>query len=204
MVSASWAIPVSSFAEIGMRGWLIFSFNASILTAEARSVLLYSTIAFLSFSISMISSSFSSSGVELSTTYNTRSAPFATSRALETPIFSTTSSVSRIPAVSTIFSVIPWRVIYSSRISLVVPSISVTMALFSPTRRFNRDDLPAFGLPTITVSIPSRMILPSVEVFNNSSMDFCSFSTIPCNFCGYPSRLICSGSSRADSIKAIS
>ena len=49
-------------------------------------------------------------------------------------------------------------------ISLVVPAISVTIALSSPVRTFKREDLPAFGLPTITVFIPSFLILPSSEV----------------------------------------
>jgi hypothetical protein len=41
------------------------------------------------------------------------------------------------------------------------------MALFSPTRRFNREDLPAFGLPSMTVLMPSFKILPFSEDFNN-------------------------------------
>ena len=47
-------------------------------------------------------------------------------------IFSTISSVSLIPAVSTIFRGIPFILTNSSITSLVVPAISVTIALFSP------------------------------------------------------------------------
>jgi len=44
---------------------------------------------------------------------------------------------------------------YSSIVSLVVPSISLTIALFSPSIKFKRDDLPTFGFPIIAVLIPS-------------------------------------------------
>ena len=78
----------------------------------------------------------------------------------ETPVISTLSSVSRIPAVSTILSVIPSIVTDSSNVSLVVPAMSVTIALSSPKRAFKKEDFPAFGLPTIQVRIPSAIILP--------------------------------------------
>ncbi len=52
----------------------------------------------------------------------------------------------------------------SSIESLVVPSMSVTIALSSPKSTFITEDFPTFGLPTITVLIPFRIILPvSVE-----------------------------------------
>ena len=60
---------------------------------------------------------------------------FAFSKAfilLSTPIDSTISSVSLIPAVSTIFRGIPFIFTNSSITSLVVPAISVTISLFSP------------------------------------------------------------------------
>jgi len=56
-------------------------------------------------------------------------------------IFSMISSVVRIPAVSITFRVSPCRRICSSSTSLVVPSISVTMALSCPARRFRREDI---------------------------------------------------------------
>ena len=77
-----------------------------------------------------------------------------------TPIFSTISSVSLIPAVSTIFKGIPFILTNSSITSLVVPAMSVTIALFSPNIEFNKDDFPTLGLPTITVFRPSLSILP--------------------------------------------
>ena len=131
----------------------------------------------MSFRSFMISTSFSSSDVEESTTYKIKSASFALSFARPTPIFSTTSSVARIPAVSTICREIPPRLMYSSRISLVVPAISVTMALFSPTRRFNREDFPAFGFPRITVLMPSLIIFPSDAVARRRTTFASSSST---------------------------
>ena len=65
-------------------------------------------------------------------TNNIKSALFAYSRALSTPIFSTTSEVSRIPAVSIKFKLIPFNRTVSSIISRVVPAISLTITLFSP------------------------------------------------------------------------
>jgi len=70
------------------------------------------------------------------------------------------SSVLLMPAVSTRFKVIPPILICSSSTSLVVPAISVTIALSVPTSTFKRDDFPAFGFPMITVFIPSFRILP--------------------------------------------
>ena len=91
------------------------------------------------------------------------------------------------PAVSIKFKLSPRRRIFSSSVSRVVPAISVTIARSSPSSTFIRDDFPAFGLPKITVLIPSVMIRPLSNVPIDAS-----------------SREICSGSSSADSIKAIS
>ena len=57
-----------------------------------------------------------------------------------TPIFSTISSVSLIPAVSTRIRGIPFILITSSIISLVVPGTWVTIALSSFKREFNKVD----------------------------------------------------------------
>ncbi len=46
----------------------------------------------------------------------------------------------------------------SSITSLVVPGISVTIALFSPKIELSSEDLPTFGFPTITVFKPSLSI----------------------------------------------
>ena len=61
------------------------------------------------------------------------------------------------PAVSIRFNVtFPIRTLPSTK-SLVVPAISVTIALSSSNHAFNKEDFPTFGFPTITVSIPERM-----------------------------------------------
>ena len=108
-----------------------------------------------------------------------RSASCATLIAFFTPIFSTISSVLRIPAVSIIFKVISFNCIVSSRVSLVVPAISVTIALSSLTKIFKRLDLPALGFPNITVLIPSVINLPFLELeinFSKSSQYLSSFT----------------------------
>ena len=150
----------------------IFSRSISSVTTGSRSVLFRRIMHFLSFNKSSISSSLSSSATLESTTYRIKSASFAYFRARCTPIFSTTSSVALIPAVSMIFRPIPCRRIDSSRTSLVVPATSVTMALSSPTRMLRRDDLPALGFPTMTVLIPSFRTLPL-------SAELISFSHLP-------------------------
>ena len=146
------------------------------LTAASRSDLLSSTMTFWSRIISIICLSFSSSGRDESTTYRIKSASFAYCIARSTPIFSTTSSVLRIPAVSMIFKLIPFNRMDSSSTSRVVPAISVTIARSSPTNRFNRDDFPAFGFPTMTVRMPSLRKSPS-------SADAISFPISPKSSC---------------------
>lgn len=54
---------------------------------------------------------------------------------------------------------------YSSIISLVVPAISVTIALFCLNKAFNSDDLPTLGLPTIAKLNPSLISFPSSALF---------------------------------------
>ncbi len=151
-----------------------------------------------------ISISFSSNSRDASTTYIIKSALSAYFLAFSTPIFSTSSSVSRIPAVSIIFKPKPFNFMDSSSTSRVVPATLVTIALSSPTKRFKREDFPTFGFPTITVLIPSFKSFPlsalSINFFISSFTD----NTVCSSFSRYPSRLICSGSSIADSIKAIS
>ncbi len=151
-----------------------------------------------------ISASSSSNAPEASTTKRIRSAFSAACFALSTPIRSTTSFVHRIPAVSTIFNGIPFKIISSSSVSLVVPAISVTIALFSPRSKFKRDDLPVFGFPNITVLIPSFIRLPFSDVLNIFCNLCCQQTIFPSSFSANPSRLIFSGSSSAASINAIS
>ena len=141
-------------------------------------------ITFLPLISDIICLSLSSNGTDPSITYKIRSACDANFSALSTPIFSTISSVSRIPAVSTMFSIIPFMLTTSSKVSLVVPAISVTIALFSPRNMLRSEDFPAFGLPTITVLIPSFKILPLSKVCSNLSTLSPNLSTIVCSFCG--------------------
>ena len=61
----------------------------------------------------------------------------------------------------------PFIFMYSSIVSLVVPSMSLTIALFSPSIKFKRDDLPTLGFPIIAVLIPSFKILPFSKLFFN-------------------------------------
>ena len=84
------------------------------------------------------------------------------------PIFSTTSVLFLIPAVSTSFKVTFPRVNSPSIISLVVPAISVTIALSSSRSIFNSDDFPTLGRPTIAVLTPLTAITPKRECFKIS------------------------------------
>lgn len=87
-----------------------------------------------------------------------------TGTARSTPTASTSSAVSRIPAVSASRRVtLPSRTV-SSTISRVVPAAGVTMLRSQPARRFIRVDFPTFGLPTMAVSTPSRRIRPASNV----------------------------------------
>ena len=84
------------------------------------------------------------------------------------------SSVSRIPAVSIKFKLIPLYWIVPSTMSLVVPEISVTMALSSSNKAFKSEDFPTFGRPIIAILIPSLIFLP----FSDSSTIFCNSSLV--------------------------
>ena len=77
------------------------------------------------------------------------------------PIFSTSSSDSRSPAVSRSLIGMPWMESSPSTTSLVVPGIGVTMAFCSPKRAFSRLDLPTFGSPRMATFTPSLTYLPS-------------------------------------------
>ena len=146
---------------------------------------------FLSFSFIflIISLSLSLRGTAPSTIKRIRSADSIFSFALSTPIFSTISSVFLIPAVSISLSVTPFRFAYSSRVSLVVPSILVTIALSSPKSILSTEDLPALGLPMIAVLIPSFISRPSSEVLRRFSISDKVPSNSLSNLSGNPSRL---------------
>ena len=85
------------------------------------------------------------------------------------------SVVFLIPAVSIKSNIIPFITIVPSTVSLVVPSISVTIAFSSCNKLFSRLLLPTFGLPIIAVFIPSFIIFPFSLSF---IIFFISFSTI--------------------------
>ena len=108
----------------------------------------------------------------------TKSASLAASFDFEIPILSTSSFASWIPAVSINFNGTPSIVTNSSIVSLVVPSISVTIALSSFKIQFNKDDLPAFGLPIIAVFTPSFNNLPSSKLFSKQYKSSETFSNI--------------------------
>ena len=57
-------------------------------------------------------------------------------------------------------------------VSLVVPSILLTIARSSPNIKFSKDDFPTFGFPIIEVLIPSFKIFPIEKLDSN----FFSFS----------------------------
>ena len=135
--------PISSAVTICGRSDLLSRITACFPSEEAR-----------------ISRSSLSRGTDPSIMTSRRSASAAAFRAFSTPICSTRSVLSRIPAVSVRFRLSPAMRMCSVSVSLVVPAISVTMARSSPARRFRREDFPAFGFPRITVEIPSFMTFP--------------------------------------------
>ena len=147
-------------------------------------------IAFLSLIKSKIFLSLSSNSLELSKIAIIKSAESANFMLFSIPNFSITLSVSLIPAVSINFKATPLIFIYSSILSLVVPSMSLTIALSSFSIKFRSDDFPAFGLPKITVFIPFLSIFP----FSNESS---SFSNKPFIFfkCSSASTLVTSSTS---------
>ncbi|CAG5925587.1 Uncharacterised protein [Streptococcus pneumoniae] len=107
----------------------------------------------------LISRSCLSCAVSVSTS-RTKSASLRAFFERSTPICSTMSSVSRIPAVSINLRGTPLMLTYSSMTSRVVPAISVTIALSSRKRLLRRLDFPTLGRPMMAVEIPSRRILP--------------------------------------------
>ena len=187
IVSESSRIPVCSLADIARTGKSVCSLICSTESTFSTSVLFRRTITCLPFTKSSIFLSLSSRLRVASATYIIRSASPAHFIAFSIPIFSTISSVSRIPAVSVRLRITPSRLMDSSSVSLVVPAISVTIALSSPASALSRLDLPALVLPNITVLIPSFKIRPLSEVFNKESSLSTHLSTSSANLSPYPS-----------------
>ena len=73
---------------------------------------------------------------------------------------------------------------YSSIISLVVPAISVTIALFCLNNAFNKDDFPTLGLPTIAKLNPSLINFPSSALLRSEFISFIDFSKLSATFNG--------------------
>ena len=132
-----------------------------------KSILFNKIMTFFPFIISKISLSSFDKSLEASKIAIIRSAFLAISFDLWIPIFSTSSFAFRIPAVSINFKGIPLIFTYSSIVSLVVPSNSVTIALSSFKILFNKEDFPAFGFPIIAVFIPSFNIFPLSKLFSS-------------------------------------
>ena len=99
-------------------------------------------------------------GRESSTTNRATSQSFAASTERSTPIFSMTSSVSRMPAVSTRRTRCRPSVTVCSTVSRVVPGMSVTITRSKPESALRRLDFPAFGLPRMVTLTPDRTIRP--------------------------------------------
>ena len=151
ITSARVWIPSFFFAEITTHGASHLLRTSCSVIHAGRSDLFRRTIAFLPLINEKISSSLSSNAAEESKTARIRSAFSARLLARSTPIFSIRSPVCLIPAVSASRRERPPRRIFSSRESLVVPAISVTIARSSPVRALRSDDFPAFGFPRMTV-----------------------------------------------------
>lgn len=133
-------------------------------------------IDFLAFILDNIASSSNVNGLLMSNKAIIKSLLFIISLLFSTPSFSTTLFVSLIPAVSIKFSVTPFIVMFPSTMSLVVPSISVTIALSSFISKFNKLLLPTFGFPTIPTFIPLFKSVPfSLSLTSFSKSDCISF-----------------------------
>ena len=80
------------------------------------------------------------------------------------PIFSTGSSLWRIPAVSLKRRRYGPASAVSSTMSRVVPWMLLTIARSSPSNALSSDDLPTFVLPIIATGIPSFMAFPAAKL----------------------------------------
>ena len=97
-------------------------------------------------------------GLSLPVSSNTtrKSADSARDIARSMPIFSTTSIVSRRPAVSSKVTGSPSRSIFTSITSRVVPAISDVIAASRPAKRLRSVDFPTLGEPRMATSNPCR------------------------------------------------
>ena len=143
--------PSPVFAEKAMIFFVVIFSISSIENAFSRSDLLYKITAFFdSISFKSILSS-SSISRERSNIKIQKSQCFSCSLAFSIPIFSTSSSVSCIPAVSIKCKNTSPILTFSSNVSLVVPGTFVTIARSVPSIAFKKEDFPTLGFPIIAV-----------------------------------------------------
>jgi len=126
------------------------------------SVLLRTMISFCHFSARLrMSSACSRASASLpSTTPIIMSALPISAKVRSMPSLSTRSDESRMPAVSMNLKRTPSMMQLSSMVSRVVPGMSVTMALSSPTSAFSNVLFPLFGAPTMATGTPLFKALP--------------------------------------------
>ena len=85
------------------------------------------------------------------------------------PMRSTSSPVSRSPAVSTTTSGTPSTCSACTMRSRVVPGTGVTIATSAPASAFSRLDFPTFGAPASTTCKPSRNSAPCLASASSTS-----------------------------------
>ena len=158
---------------------MLYSFNSSSSISFFKSFLFIIIITFLFFSSFNISLSSFVNFLLPSNIAISKSASSIICLLLSTPIFSTMSFVSLMPAVSIRFIVIPFIIMFPSIMSRVVPSMSVTIAFSVPISLFNKLLFPTFGFPIIPMFIPSLIIFPFSDsfkiLFNSSFISFMLF-----------------------------
>ena len=134
----------------------------------------------------MISCSACASPCFTSTSNNATSADAISCHVLPMPIVSTSSEVSRKPAVSIICTGTPSICTVSRIASRVVPATEVTIATSRAASRLSKLDLPTFGCPIKTTRIPSRNRLPCFAVYSKACRFSCtrsnlSYTLVVCN-----------------------
>ncbi len=99
-------------------------------------------------------------------------------RLFSIPKRSISSALSLMPAVSIKRTLCPFSSMTSSIVSLVVPLISLTKALSSKSMAFNRELLPALGLPTMLKACPLFLCFCVLEKSNKSLKEAICFSKL--------------------------
>ncbi len=138
-----------------------------------------------------------STPLEISVIPSTISASSSFLKVRTIPIFSISSDVSLIPAVSIKRNNVPSMLNVSSIVSLVVPAMSETIARSSPRIAFRSVLLPVFVAPAIATGMPFLIALPSLNE---------SASVVMCDNVPSTSALSCSllANSTSSSLKSSS